>query len=147
MPVRFVLSEENYVLLEERQGEWAELAVLAGGAAALVRPARPLDEAELEGAIEIAEDWLMPHARRLRGEVLEVTDETGRLGSGLDAVLSEPRREWSIDEFETLFLRLVDMVTGRKPPAAVEARELFVADVLILRELAHHGQVGALRLA
>lgn len=125
MPVRLVLSQNQYALLQERDGRWAELAVLDGGAAVLLPPTRPVDEVRLEAAIEIAEDWLMPHARGLRGKVLEVNDPTGRLKCGLDEVLSEARREWSIEEFESVFLRMVEMATARNLPRALQGRQLF----------------------
>ena len=147
MTVCLVLSERHYALMELRQGEWVEFAVLNGGAAALLPPRRPVDEAGLEAAIEIAEDWLMPHARRLRGEVLEVRDATGRLKAGLNEVLSEPSSQWTPAEFESVFLQLLDKATGRTPPPALDGQEQFIADVLIMRELAHHADLRALQLA
>jgi len=146
MPACFVVSENQYALMEPRDGRWAALAVVKGGAAALLPPTRPVDEAGLEAAIQIAEDWLMPHARRLHGAVLEVNDATGRLKLGLDEVLSERRGEWTVEEFEGVFLQLLDMATGRRAAPALQGREQFIADVLMLRELAHHGQVRAVRL-
>jgi hypothetical protein len=146
MPVCLLVSEDQYELMESRDGQSAGLAVLGGGAAALLPPTRRVDEAGLEAAIEIAEDWLMPHARRLRGEVLEVNDATGRLKPGLDEVLSERRGEWTVEEFEGVFLQLLDMATRRRAAPALEGRQEFIADVLMLRELAHHGQVRAVRL-
>ena len=47
---------------------------------------------------------------------------------------------------EGFFLRLVDMATGRLPAPSVARRQHSVADVLLLRELAHHGQVKEIRL-
>ena len=87
----------------------------------------------------------MPHARRLQGEVLEVRDETARLERGLDEVFQEQRREWTLDAFEGIFLRVVDMVTARRATSGARI-ELFVADVLVVRELAHHGQVRRIHL-
>jgi hypothetical protein len=142
-----VITESAYTLLESRDDHWAELATLAAGAEALLAPARPIDEGQLEAAIEIAENWLMPHAARLRGEVLHVDDATGRLKTGLHEVLSVTSREWTVDDVESFFLRLVDMATGRNPSPAVQGRHRFVADVLMLRELAHHGQLRVIRLA
>jgi hypothetical protein len=147
MTARLAITEQAYLLQEARGGAWTDIATLAGGAAALLDPSRPVDEAQLERAIEVAEDWLMPHAARLAGAVLEVEDLTRRLRSGLGAVLSETGTAWSVDAFETLFLRLVDLATGRLPPPALQGRQPFVADVLLLRELAHHGRLQQLRLA
>lgn len=146
MAARLFIAESAYVLSENRSGEWIELARLPAGARALLEAAAPMDEARLEKAIEIAEDWLMPHAGRLRGELLELEDATGRLQSGLADIFSMTSRQWSIEDVESIFLRLVDMATSRTQSLALQERELFVADVLMLRELAHHGRVGAIRL-
>jgi hypothetical protein len=147
MPARLAISETAYSLLEARDEQWVELACLPAGADALLVPARAIDEGALEAAIELAEDWLMPHAARLRGEVLHVDDATGRLEAGLEEVLSVTGSEWTVDEIEGFFLRLVDMSTGRHPSPALQARQRFVADVVMLRELAHHGRLRAIRLA
>jgi len=146
MTARLVISEDTYVLQQASNAGWNELAVLPGGASALLPAARPLDEARLEMAIEIAENWLMPHAGRLRGQVLEVSDATGRLKSGMGSVLSARTLSWSVADLEELFLRLVDMATGRLPPPALEGQQAFAADLLVLRELAHHGGVREIRL-
>jgi hypothetical protein len=148
MAARLVITGTAYVLQDDaRDGAWTEIATLAGGAGGLLREGQPVDEMRLEGAIERAEDWLMPHAARLAGQVLEIQDATGRLRPGLGAVLSETSHAWSVEAFEALFLRLVDLATGRHPPAALQGRQPFVADVLLLRELAHHGKLAQLRLA
>ena len=83
MAARLVIAESAYALLENHDGARAELASLPRGASALLDPTRPIGERQWEPAIEIAEDWLMPHAARLRGEDFEVEDATGRLTSGL----------------------------------------------------------------
>lgn len=147
MTARLLITENAHSLVEARGGQWSEIAVLPRGAAALFAGARALDEAGLEAAIEVAEDWLMPHAVRLRGEILEVNDPTGRLKSGLDEVLAVKSAVWSIEDVEGFFLRLVDLTTGRRPAPAVQARRQFAADLLLLRELAHHCQLRELRLA
>ena len=146
MPTRLVISDHAYTLVQERDGAWAEFAVRARGAEALLPSGRPIDEGRLEAAIETAEDWLMPHAARLNGEVLEVSDPSGRLKSGLREVLSSTSDVWSVQDVEQFFLRLVDMTTGRLPAPAVQGRQSFVADVLLLRELAHHGRLREIRL-
>jgi hypothetical protein len=147
MPARLAISESAYTLLDARDAQWIELARLPAGADALLPPARAIDEGGLEAAIEVAEDWLMPHATSLRGEVLHVDDATGRLKAGLEAVLSVTGSEWTVEEIEGLFLRLVDLGTGRNPTPALQGRQRFVADVVMLRELAHHGRLQAVRLA
>jgi len=146
MPVRFVIAEEGYALLTEMGGHWTEIAALPSGARALLPGLRRVDEGALERAIEVAEDWLMPHAARLRGETLEVSDPTGRLRAALKARQSIVPDAWSTLEIEALFLRLVDLATGRFPPQDALEWPLFMADVLMLRELAHHGQVKGLQI-
>lgn len=146
MSARFVIAENGYALLTERDGQWTEIAALPGGAKTLLPVSRPVDEGALERAIQVAEDWLMPHAARLRGETLEVGDQTGRLKAALKTRLSVAPEAWSITEIEALFLRLLDLATGRSPPQDALEWPVFVADVLMLRELAHHGQVKGLRI-
>lgn len=146
MAARLVIDERGYALQLATPEGRTELGALPGGADTLLPPSRPVDEQALERAIAVAEDWLMPHARRLRGEVLEVQDATGRVGTGLSQLLSVAAIEWSIEEVESLFLRIVDMATGRRPPDALRAQRQFVADMLMLRELAHHGQLSKVRL-
>lgn len=146
MSARFVIAENGYALLTELDGQWTEIATLPSGAGALLPVSRPVDEGALERAIEVAEDWLMPHAARLHGETLEVSDPTGRLKVALKARLSIVPDPWSIMEIEALFLRLVDLATGRFPPQDTLEWPLFMADVLMLRELAHHGQVKGLQI-
>lgn len=148
MAARLQIEDGAYSLYldEGEDGQWRRLASLPAGARALLPAARAVDAGALEQAIEIAEDWLMPHAARLQGRMLEVEDGTGRLRSGLREVLSVEAVEWSVADVEAAFLRLVDLATGRVPAAVVQERPLFVADVLLLRELAHHGRVRGLRL-
>lgn len=146
MPVRFVIAENGYALLTQQDGPWSEIAALPSGARALLPAARSVDEGALERAIEVAEDWLMPHSARLQSEILEVSDPAGRLRAALKTRLSIVPDAWSIVELETLFLRLVDLATGRMPPQDTLEWHLFMADVTMLRELAHHGQVRGLRI-
>ncbi len=147
MTARLVISDDTYVLQQASDAAWKDLALLPGGASALLPPRRPLDEAGLEMAIEVAENWLMPHARHLRDGVLEVSDTSGRLASGLGEVLSVRGSTWSVADLEQLFLRVVDLATGRIASPALEGRQAFVADLLMLRELAHHGAVREIRLS
>lgn len=145
MTVRLVIGAAAYVLAQRRGDEWAELSTLPGGASALLPPGREADEGALELAIEVPEDWLMPHARFLQGQELEVADVTGRLAAGLTAVLEVSEREWTLEAVEEMFLHLVDIATGlhRQLP---DGQQLFVADVLLIRELTHHGRVRGVRL-
>lgn len=88
----------------------------------------------------------MPHAARLRGETLEVSDPTGRLNAALKARRPIVPDACSTMEIEALFLQLVELATGRLPPQDALEWPVFVADVTMLRELAHHGQVKGLQV-
>lgn len=48
MSARFVIAENGYALLMERDGQWIEIAALPGGARALLPASRPVDECALE---------------------------------------------------------------------------------------------------
>jgi hypothetical protein len=145
MAVRLVIGDTAYVLSQLRGGEWVELATLEGGASKLLPPTRSADAAGLEFAIEVAEDWLMPHARSLQGEDLEVIDDSGQLASGLARVLAVAEREWSIEGLEEIFGRVVDLATGRHSQLAA-GDQRFIADIVLLRELAHHARLRQVRL-
>ncbi|WBY01352.1 hypothetical protein PE066_18090 [Ramlibacter tataouinensis] len=146
MTARLLIAGNGYVLARRADGGgWTELARLAGGAAALLPAAGRIGEAQLEAAIERAEDWLMPHAAALQGQILDVHDETGRLAEGLQSADLAGAREWNTEALEALFLRLVDRTLGRFASQADEPA--FIAHVLLLRELAHHGKLARVRLA
>lgn len=146
MTARLVIADSTYVLQQGVESRWVDLAVLPGGADALLSSTRAVDEGSLEAAIEVAEDWLMPQVARFRGEAVEVSDATGRLKAGLEDVLSVQTSQWGVAEFEEVFLRLIDLATGRLPSPALQERRAFLADVLLVRELAHHGNVREIRL-
>ena len=114
------------------------LARLDGGAAALLLGAgERLREVDIEAAIERAEDWLMPSSRSFQGLELRVRDESGRVRSRLGGQAS-----CTVDQVERAFTRAHDAVAH----ARVTDRE-GVADVVLLRELAHHGRLSRLVLA
>lgn len=141
-----LLIGADYVLARQHGAGWTELARLPGGAATLMPDAGAgVGEPQMEGAIERAEDWLMPHAASLQGASLEVRDETRRLVQGLRAGYASSASEWSLEELEGLFLRVVDRTLGRRAvwPGDTPA---FIADVVLLRELAHHGRLARVRL-
>jgi len=146
MTARLVISDAEYALAQVQGGAWVTIAVLAGGAEALVASHQPVDERQLEAAIETAEDWLMPHASALRGEALEVQDSAGRLRAGMEKVLSVTTSQWSLADVESFFLKLVDTATGRHPSPLLAGQHHFVADLLLLRELAHHGQLARIHV-
>ncbi|WP_048441366.1 hypothetical protein [Caenimonas sp. SL110] len=140
MQARLII-DGSYRLARLHEGAWVDLAVLAGGARAVLPGGRPVDQAALEAAIEHAEDWLMPHAGELRGADLEVIDAAGDLDAGLQDVFSSDSRQWDSAQLETLFLQL-DFMTARPHLAArLEAHRDTVAALVLLRELAHHAKL------
>ncbi len=115
----------------------AELvARLDGGAGALIPAAAQLREIDIENAIERSEDWLMPFSKSLRGCELSIRDAQGRVGAALGG-----RASLTVDDMEQAFTRAYDAVAlGR--PASRDA----VADVVLLRQLAHHGGLARIYL-
>lgn len=145
MDARLVISRSAYALQVARNGDWEEHARLPGGAGALL-PASLPGEAALERAIEVAEDWLMPHVAGWAGGMLEIEDATRVLERGLEQVLGAVGDAWSNREIEAMFLRMVDLLTGRNMPAALHDQREFVAALLLVRELVHHGKISGVRL-
>jgi hypothetical protein len=95
-----------------------------------------LHDADIEAAIERAEDWLMPSSKSVQGFVLQVRDASGRLRRRLGA-----QPHFTPEEIERAFSAAVDDVAfGR----AVD-REA-VADLVMVRELVHHGALTAIVL-
>ncbi len=88
----------------------------------------------------------MPPLKPAHDPVLGVVDTTGRLAAGRQAVLSSTAKGWTLDEIEQDFQKVVAQATGRNPPAQLATHRAFVADLLLLRELAHHGAFTSLRL-
>lgn len=146
MLIRLAIGEASYRLLRRSDQDWIELAVLAGGANALMSRGRHVDQSTLEAAIDRAEDWLMPHAVQISGAYLDVIDVTGRLESGLRDVLAMEDRRWTTEEFEALFLDIDWMCARPHLMAKLQGREHFVADIVLLRELAHHAKLKDVRL-
>ena len=146
MAVRLLILDSAYLLSQTRDGVGVELARLSGGAQALLPSFSALDERQLEAAIQVAEDWLSPHAAALQGEVLEVSDMTGRLLTGFPAVLASTEQTGSIEALEQGFLKVVDMATGHVASPHLQAHRASVADLLLLRELTHHGRVSGVQL-
>ena len=146
MLIRLNIEESNYRLLRRGDQEWIELAVLTGGARALMPQDRHVNQSTLEAAIDRAEDWLMPHAVQISGAYLDVVDATGRLESGLRDVLAMEDRRWTTEELEALFLDIDWMSARPHLMAKLQGREHFVADIVLLRELAHHAKLQEVRL-
>lgn len=113
------------------------LARLDDGAASLVSGAGArLREADLEAAIERSEEWLMPCSKSFQELELRVRDATGRVRRCLgEQALFTPA------QVEQAFNRAFDRVA--------HARSIdrdCVADLVLLRELAHHGKLSAILL-
>ncbi len=127
-------SQDGHVVLQQE---------LQLGTASMARrwmrhiPPTPLD---IEHAIEVTEDLLMPLAAKLaRTEQLQLSGSGGALilqgmGAAPDSTLY-----WSLDEVEDLFNRIAMVSQGRPTghedlPTAPE----FYAAMVILRECLHH---------
>lgn len=114
------------------------LARLDGGAAALLAGSgERLRERDIEAAIERAEEWLMPSSRLLHGLELKVHDATGRVRGMLG-----PSASFTPEDVEQSFNRAHDAVAHGRAVARSG-----VADVVLLRELAHHGRLSRIVLA
>src|SRR4051812_1790248 len=130
MAARLDITGSAYVRGSDQGGVPQEIARLDGGAGALLAGSAPPSLLRVEAAIERAEDWLMPHAKALAGETLEVHDRRGRLVSGLGGAAA-----FSPEQIEDEFRRIVEVRTlGGLAPA-------FVADLVLVRELVHHGRL------
>lgn len=113
------------------------IATLDGGAWALVpRASGRLREFDIEAAIERSEDWLMLSSKRFQGLGLRVRGATGRVR----AALGDPS-SLTPEQVEQAFNRAFDAVAHGRPidPASV-------ADVVLLRELVHHGGLSRVLL-
>jgi hypothetical protein len=146
MVVRLLILDEAYVLSTAQDGRPIELARLPGGAEAMGPLHSPVDESQFESAMQVAQNWLSPHAAALRGQVLEVADETGRLEYGLREVLGVNERVWHIQDLEMRFQSVEGLSLGILAPQALPMHPHFVLDLLLLRETAQHGQVLKVRL-
>ena len=108
------------------------VARLEGGAGVLLGTAGALlREIDLEAAIERTEDWIMPASRSFHRMPLQLEDERGLLRHrfGAAAILTP-------QAVEDVFSQVVNDVAARRP-----ADPEFVADLILLRELVHHGAV------
>jgi hypothetical protein len=113
------------------------LARLEGGAATLLSGAgERLREMDIEAAIERAEEWLMPYSNRFRARELLVHDATGRVRRNLGEQAS-----FTAAEVEHAFNRFHDAVAHGRAIHRDGA-----ADVVLLRELAHHGSLPSILL-
>ena len=101
---------------------------------------QPPQPFELEQAIELIENRVMPLATRFSGGVmLHLRGLGASLITGALASAGEARNSLTLDEVESLFNRLVDVSQGR--PASQDKLpfdRVFVAALLTLREVMHH---------
>jgi hypothetical protein len=108
------------------------LAALPEGASALLRGSGArLREIDIERLIEAAEDWIMPTSKSLQHLKLRVHDATGRLSHALEAQML-----WTPSEVEVAFDRVFHAV-GHGEDVDRES----AADIVLLRELVHHGRL------
>jgi hypothetical protein len=147
MYARLAITASGYVLSRLADGAWRELAALPGGDAALLRGNGLPDDAALEMAIELAEDWVMPHATGLAGAQLEVVDGTGRVAAGMQDVFASRERQWDVAQLESLFNEIAFKSARPHTAASLSPHRAFVADLVLLRELAHHAKLRWVRLA
>lgn len=134
------MNQPHLIIEREAYELWLDeklLTRLPGGAASLLAGAGPqLREIDIEAAIERCEDWLMPFSKPLEGLQLEVRDGTGRLRSYFAG-----HEQYSVQQVEQTFTRVHDAVVRMQ----VNDRD-GVADVVLLREFAHHGRLSGVLL-
>ncbi len=147
MGLTLKIEKQDYVLLCEQNGNFVELARLLNGAQRLLPGTVTPTEAELEAAIEKAENWLMPFVSGQKGQELEVIDMKNQFSTDLLAFAANEKCIWSLAQVERIFLKLLDVITGRYASTTSSEHRRFMADWLLVRELAHHGQFGVVRLA
>jgi hypothetical protein len=110
------------------------LTRLEGGPLALLADAGlTLRDVDVEAAIEHAEDWLMPTSKSFQGFALHVRDTPGRLRERLGAHAS-----LTPEDVESAFSRALD----RKRTLGRES----IADLVLVRELVHHGKLSRILL-
>ncbi|NYT84788.1 hypothetical protein [Pollutimonas harenae] len=128
-----IIEQEAYELrLDDKL-----LTRMAGGAASLLAGGGlPLREIDIETAIERAEDWLMPFSKLFEGLQLKVRDGTDRLRSHFGDL-----ENYSVEQVEQAFTNAhYDVVHMRANDSDS------VADIVLLRELAHHGKLSGVVL-
>lgn len=140
------ITEGCYSLSLQVHGKWVELASLDGGSQSLIPGNAGLSEAALERAIDLAEDWLMPHAKSLRGETLGIRDVAGSFEAGLRNVLNVEARQFSVAAIEDCFLQVVALAASPSASSVLRHQQHFVATLVLVRELAHHGGVRGMQL-
>jgi hypothetical protein len=133
-PVCLDVLEDAYVL----SAGGHLLGRLAGGADALMARSRSdaaLRPEDVERAIEKAEDWVMPLVKAGSGRALLVHDGRGLLRERLPGEAA-----FDLAAIELAFVRAFDAVAFQRPIARA-----FVADIVLVRELMHHGALVTAR--
>ncbi len=146
MQAKLAIDASSYRLSYRDGADWIVLAALAGGHGKLLPDNRPIDEASLEAAIELAEDWFMPFASKLNGALLSISDTTGRLSSGLHEVLAIESQAWDKTQVESFFDEIIYRAARPRLAESLREKGAFVADLVLLRELAHHMKLQEIRL-
>lgn len=120
----------------ELQLDGQPLARLEGGSRSLLAGAGDrLKEYDIEAAIERAEDWLMPSSKSFQGLELQVRDVSGRVYGGLG------ERSVSAAGMEEAFTGVHAAVAHDRSISPE-----WVADAVLLRELAHHAKISRIVL-
>jgi len=137
------LGAETSTVLCVEDGQVVFQQELPLGTASLARqwmrhtPPTPLD---IEHAIEVTEDVLMPLAAKLaRTEQLQLSGSGAALILQAVGAASDAALHWSLDEVEDLFNRIAMVSQGR--PIGHEALPTapeFYAAMVIVRECLHH---------
>ncbi|WP_417252274.1 hypothetical protein [Castellaniella sp.] len=135
------MNQPSLIIEHEAYELWLDeklLTRLAGGAATLLPEAgsRRLREIDIEAAIERAEDWLMPFSKALQGLQLKICDKTDRLKSYFDE-----HQPYSVEQIERIFSNVHYEVAHVQ-----EVERNSVADIVLVREFAHHGRLSGIVL-
>lgn len=156
MASRLQIGAEQTTLDIDDGSNEPDQVVLAIGTASVARRYfhhQPPSAAELEAAIEIVENALMPSVPRLRGPgpLLTHDDEAIALAAfaGINSGMANGTSvELDLENLERQFNRLADVANGR--PASYEGlpeRPSFAAYLPILRELMHHTGRSTIRIS
>ncbi len=102
----------------------------------------PPTEGEIEAAITIVEDEIMPHVADIRTRDLQLVSPDKGIAE-IMGYATDSKESMSVADVEGVFSRLAAIITGR--PASMDnlpADNDFVSQVLILREVMHHLRFG-----
>lgn len=108
----------------------------------------PVHPIEMERAIEIVEDIIMPQRQRL-GELAALATDNAfvRQFPALTSVRAPEKNTVTVEQVEDVFNQLADIVSGspvteKSPPYDIA----FTSTLLIVRELLHHWNIRVIRL-